>query len=197
MSEANELEKETPLVNNDLENPEQERKKRLLCLLLILISTIIFFTIIIVIIYIILNSESTGSNPDQEPKNDTKPDPEPDIGPFSNSSLKALYDISVIEKETLLFNHDLLDKIYSMSIDNKKVNKTNKYIFNDNGEHKLYIKFNISLDSAENMFNNCTTLKEIDLSEFETENITSLAGMFYRCTNLISLNLTSFKTKMF
>ena len=111
MSEANELEKETPLVNNDLENPEQERKKQLLCLLLIWISTIIFFIIIIVIIYIILNSESTESNPDQEPKNDTKPDPDPDIGPFTNSSLKALYDISVIEKETLLFNDDLLDKI--------------------------------------------------------------------------------------
>ena len=193
MSETNELEKEVPLANNDIENPEQERKKQLFYLLSIWISIILVFTIIIVVIYIILNSETTESNPDQEPKNDTKP--EPDIGPFTNSSLKALYDISVIEKETLLFNDDLLDKIYSMSIDDKKVNKTNKYIFNDKGEHKLYIKFNISLESAEYMFKNCTTLKEIELSEFSTENITTLVGMFYGCINLISLNLTSFDTK--
>ena len=42
MSEVCETEKDDPLVNNDIENPELERKKKLICLLSIWIVTIIF-----------------------------------------------------------------------------------------------------------------------------------------------------------
>ena len=44
------------------------------------------------------------------------------------------------------------------------------------------------------MFYNCTNLESIDLSSFETENLQQMPHMFYSCTKLETLNLSSFAT---
>lgn len=44
------------------------------------------------------------------------------------------------------------------------------------------------------MFQNCESLEALDLSTFNTENVTSMYGMFQSCTSLKSLNLSSFNT---
>ena len=44
------------------------------------------------------------------------------------------------------------------------------------------------------MFMNCINLKELDLSNFNTSNVTNMQSMFYQCRRLEDLNLGSFDT---
>ena len=45
-----------------------------------------------------------------------------------------------------------------------------------------------------NMFYGCSSLKELNLSYFNTNNVTNMNGMFYRCSSLKELNLNNFNT---
>ena len=49
-------------------------------------------------------------------------------------------------------------------------------------------------DSCEDMFNGCTALTTLDLSNFNTENVTSMAHTFLGCTALTTLDLSNFDT---
>ena len=44
------------------------------------------------------------------------------------------------------------------------------------------------------MFNYCTKLKQLDLSNFDTSNVTSIQGMFQKCESLEEVDLSSFDT---
>ena len=44
------------------------------------------------------------------------------------------------------------------------------------------------------MFRNCSSLKELNLSNFNTNNVTDISYMFYGCSQLKELNLTNFNT---
>jgi len=39
------------------------------------------------------------------------------------------------------------------------------------------------------MFNGCSSLKELNLSNFKTNNVTNMGWMFQSCTSLKKLNL--------
>ena len=42
------------------------------------------------------------------------------------------------------------------------------------------------------MFRNCQSLTSLDLSSFDTKNVTNMFCMFYDCNSLTSLNLSNF-----
>ena len=44
------------------------------------------------------------------------------------------------------------------------------------------------------MFSYCSPLKELDLSKFDTKNVTNMSNMFYKCSFLTKLDLTNFNT---
>ena len=44
------------------------------------------------------------------------------------------------------------------------------------------------------MFSGCSLLKEINVSNFNTNNVTNMEGMFYGCSSLKELNLSNFNT---
>ena len=44
------------------------------------------------------------------------------------------------------------------------------------------------------MFNNCPLLKELNLSNFNTSQVTNMEYMFNRCSSLVTLNLSNFNT---
>ena len=46
------------------------------------------------------------------------------------------------------------------------------------------------------MFYHCSNLTKIDLSSFDTKNVTYMGAMFSGCSNLTNLDLSSFDTKM-
>ena len=45
-----------------------------------------------------------------------------------------------------------------------------------------------------NMFHGCSSLTSLDLSSFDTSNVTNMTWMFYNCNSLTSLDLSSFDT---
>ena len=45
------------------------------------------------------------------------------------------------------------------------------------------------------MFYGCSSLTELDVSGFETENVTDMYGMFSGCSSLTELDLSSFNTE--
>ena len=47
----------------------------------------------------------------------------------------------------------------------------------------------------EDMFDNCGGLINLDLSSFNTKNVTKMRCMFYNCYNLKNIDLSSFNTK--
>ena len=44
------------------------------------------------------------------------------------------------------------------------------------------------------MFYGCSSLKELNLNNFNTNNVTDMYDMFYGCTSLKELNLNNFNT---
>ena len=46
----------------------------------------------------------------------------------------------------------------------------------------------------DNMFNECTSLKELDLSNFNTNNVNDFSYMFYDCSSLEKLDISNFQT---
>ena len=44
------------------------------------------------------------------------------------------------------------------------------------------------------MFYECSSLKELNLSKFNTNNVTDMSGMFCECSSLKELNLSNFST---
>ena len=50
------------------------------------------------------------------------------------------------------------------------------------------------MESMENMFINCNSLKSIDLSNFDTSAVKNMNNMFYGCSSLTTLDLSNFDT---
>ena len=44
------------------------------------------------------------------------------------------------------------------------------------------------------LFYNCSSLKELNLNNFNTNNLTDMSYMFYNCSSLNELNLNNFNT---
>ena len=44
------------------------------------------------------------------------------------------------------------------------------------------------------MFSGCSSLKELNLNNFNTNNVTDMRDMFYGCSSLKELNLSNFNT---
>ena len=54
------------------------------------------------------------------------------------------------------------------------------------------IKWNININSTKEMFSFCGKIIEIDLSNFDTSQVTDMNSMFFQCRGLILLNLSNF-----
>ena len=46
----------------------------------------------------------------------------------------------------------------------------------------------------EGMFSKCSTIKELNISDFNTNNVTDMNWMFYACSSLKELNISNFDT---
>ena len=79
-------------------------------------------------------------------------------------------------------------------INNKNIKFNYKYESNEIGQIKVKFKFNKLLTSTYYIFYGCSSLESIDLSSFNTNNITIMRSMFNGCSSLKSIDLSSFNT---
>ena len=54
--------------------------------------------------------------------------------------------------------------------------------------------YGVKLTTCADMFNGCRGLTSIDLSNFDTSNVTNMSYMFYGCESLTSIDLSNFNT---
>jgi len=66
--------------------------------------------------------------------------------------------------------------------------------FNQEGTYIIYLIVYNLLTNMSGMFYNCNSLKELNLSSFNTNQVTDMSYMFSVCSSLKELNLSSFNT---
>ena len=80
-------------------------------------------------------------------------------------------------------------------INDKKIDFTYYYTFKNKGKYIIKYKFKKILNSSNSMFYGCNSLSSLDLSNFNTQNVTDMRSMFYECNTLSSLDLSNFNTQ--
>ena len=91
-------------------------------------------------------------------------------------------------------NKKIFEENIDLYVNGIKVKFDYKYKIKESKEIQVKFKFNKKLTNAGYMFAFCSSLKEIDLSSFNTTSITNMSGMFTFCSSLRSINLSSFNT---
>ena len=118
-----------------------------------------------------------------------------------------------VNKEISFFGYynDGLKKLNNenteLFINNKKYKYQKNFIPKKAEVYDIKLKFNIVLSDCNYMFSNCENIIKInfinfnknlnylDLSSFNTQNVTNMNSMFYNCVNLNNLDLSFFNTK--
>ena len=91
-------------------------------------------------------------------------------------------------------NKKLFEENIEIYINDKKIKFDYKYKIKDSKEIKVKFKFKKLLTNTSFMFYNCSSLKSIDLSSFNTTNVNNMSSMFSDCSSLKSIDLSSFNT---
>ena len=103
-----------------------------------------------------------------------------------DNNIKCLYHDNLKEL------NELNTEIY---INNKKFKYNKSFKPEKEGIYEIIIQLNIKIKDCSYMFYSCFNLINIDLSSFDTKNVTNMFCMFYGCINLINIDLYSFNTK--
>ena len=81
-------------------------------------------------------------------------------------------------------NEDEIKKC-EIYINDKKIKFTYDYLFKNKGKYIIKYKFKKLLNSCNYMFFDCVSLSSLDLSNFNTQNVTNMRTMFLGCNSLI------------
>ena len=114
------------------------------------------------------------------------------INSFENTKREHPYlDWDIIEKKE---NEEEI-KDCEIYINDKKIDFTYYYTFKNKGKYKIKFKFKKLLKSTNFMFSYCNSLISIDLSNFNTQNVTNMDYMFFNCNSLSSIDLSNFNAR--
>lgn len=91
-----------------------------------------------------------------------------------------------------VFKDRELTNIYTMEVNGVKMPVSKTYIFNNTTNNTVVFYFSKPIYDASSMFEDCTRLISIDLSNLVTSAIRYVSYMFFGCTSLASINLSNF-----
>ena len=137
----------------------------------------------------------------------------------STDTTKSLYNLYIVseapifapENCSLLFslgvtiNSKYITNLVSINFNNN-FNTSKSKLFSSQGRDGVFYRcsslrsldlsnFNTSnVTNMGNMFDGCSSLTNLDLSSFNTSNVTKMSNMFYGCSSLTNLDLSSFNT---
>ena len=75
-------------------------------------------------------------------------------------------------------------KMCEIFINDKKIDFNYYYKFEKEGNYKIKYIFKKLLNSTKYMFYDCNSLISLDLSNFNTQNVTNMEFIFYNCINI-------------
>ena len=120
--------------------------------------------------------------------------------PESNYNARIINSSENAEREELKLENSILKneeeiKRCLIFINKKKIDFTYNYKFENPGTYEIIYIFHNLLNSTNLMFFKCKDLIDLDLSKFNTENVTNMSGMFSKCLFLEQLNLKKLNTE--
>ena len=80
-------------------------------------------------------------------------------------------------------------------INDKLIPFTYLYKFTNKGNYIIKYLFYNYLSNTNYMFSGCSSLTNINLSNFNTQNVTDMRWMFSYCSSLTNINLSNFNTQ--
>ena len=89
---------------------------------------------------------------------------------------------------------EINSSICDLYLNNEKINFSYKYKFEKEGKYSLKILFKITIKNISFIYNECSSLISLNLSNFNTNNVQNMSYMFQLCSSLTSLNLSNFNT---
>jgi len=97
-----------------------------------------------------------------------------------------------IEKE--LMNEEEIKRC-EIRINNQLIPFNYFFKFTNKGKYIIKYSFNNYLTNTNHMFYGCSSLTNINLSNFNTKNVKDMSFMFFYCSSLTNINLSNFNTK--
>ena len=114
------------------------------------------------------------------------------INSFENSQRKYK---AIEEEDTSQYeNEKEIKENCSIEINNKKIPFAYYYKFNTPGIQTIKYIFKNNLTKIDYMFYECMLI-HIDLSNFNSKNVTNMRSMFQGCNGLVSINFSNFNTQ--
>ena len=121
-------------------------------------------------------------------------DKKKDIYFLDNTKEKYLED-----GEIIIHTHDNLSELTAgntiLYINGKKKKYEKHFKPKSKGTYTIKLSFNFKMKNCYCMFAGCENITHIDLSSFNTQEVTNMERMFFKCCNLVSVNLSSFDTR--
>ena len=118
-------------------------------------------------------------------------------------SIATYNNISNYQKITLKINGKGYNSIYYSNFEykpnkiyinnNEEYNISNQYFF-DKSKNIIELFWDNNIDSTYRMFKKCSNISEIDLSNFNSSQVTNMAYMFEECSSLAYLNFSKLNT---
>ena len=124
---------------------------------------------------------------------------------FKSTSFNLVFPLNALSEITLTIrgpgNLKILsdkffqeNKPYEIYVNDSFLEIKNEFFYNNTDIFIVEVQWNITIKNINNMFENCDNIIEIDLSNFNTSQVTDISCMFYRCLSLSSLNLDNIDT---
>ena len=93
-----------------------------------------------------------------------------------------------------IFNNENEIKKCEIKINDELIPFNYFHKFKSKGKYIIKYSFKNQLKNTCLMFQGCSFLTNIDLSNLNTNNVTNMNGMFYGCSSLTNINLSNFNT---
>ena len=113
-----------------------------------------------------------------------------------NKQTKILYNLDMTKvKSDYHFVKQLNESNTELFINGKQCKYKSYFIPKKEGIHEIKLVIKFLMKECFFLFYGIYNLQSIDLSLFDTQNITNMCGMFFNCNNLKIIDLSSFNTK--
>ena len=99
------------------------------------------------------------------------------------------------EEDDYKYENEEEIKKCKLIINDKMIPFSYYHIFEKEGKYYIKYLFSEYLTKTNYMFSECNSLTTIDLSNFNTQNVTNMRDMFYECKSLKTIDLSSFNTQ--
>jgi len=92
-------------------------------------------------------------------------------------------------------NEKEIKKNVVISINNEIIHFSYFYKFKNKGKYKIKYSLKNNLKNTSYMFSDCESLTNINLSNFNSKEVTSMRGMFYNCKSLKNIDFSNLNTQ--